>query len=105
MTITYFITVAFSVIVWITTIIDLKNELFMDVKSKKNNELIRRMRNRYPAKYTSILRIITLCIIPIFNAIFALFLLFSHKELIKKLENDISKCDLMERYDDGSKRD
>ena len=74
---------------WWATIQDIKDVLIKNESNRLN--LQRKLQVEYTAKRTAWVAIFVLCIIPIFNIIFSIFLLFNNKEVLKNVENRISK--------------
>ena len=74
---------------WWATIQDIKDVLIKNESNRLN--LQRKLQVEYTSKRTAWVAIFVLCIIPIFNIIFSIFLLFNNKEVLKNVENRISK--------------
>lgn len=85
----YIITIIISAICWWATIQDIKDALIKNESNRLN--LQRKLQVEHMSKRTAWVAIFVLCIIPIFNIIFSIFLLFNNKEVLKNVENRISK--------------
>lgn len=85
----YVTTIIISAVIWWATIQDIKDALIKNESNRLN--LQRKLQVEYTPKRTPWITIFILCIIPIFNIIFGVFLLFYNKEILKNVENCISK--------------